>query len=571
MLTELRVRDLAVISDSTLTLEPGLNVLTGETGAGKSILIDALSLLLGERSSTDVVRPGAPRAVVEAAFELGRATHVRASADEAGVEIDEGVLIVRRDINAEGRNRAWANGSPTTVGVLSKLGRSLVDLHGQHEAQSLLRPAAQRDILDAFGGAGEERRHVKEIHRELSELKGKEADLIARRDEVMKRADYLRHVAKEIEDADPKPGEDETLTTEAKRLGNVEELTRLSDHVAELLDGEAESSAESVLGAVRKALDQLERIDESVARWNELVEAALADIGELAREVREYSASIERDPGRLAEVEQRRDRIYRLLQKYGSTIDAVLQTGDEARRELDLLDTADLDLEYIADRRADAERRLVEAAAALTETRKAAAQRLTHEVEQLMPALGMTDATFTAEFRALDDVGPNGREQVTFVVQLNKGLDPRPIAQVASGGELSRIMLALKVVLATHDVVQTLVFDEVDQGVGGATGSKIADALSQVAESRQVLVITHLPQIAARASHHVRVTKWEEGGVATATVEVLAGEERIREIAKMLGDADDPGLLQHARELLGEQGAESSRARSREQGAGSRR
>ncbi len=554
MLTELRVRDLAVISDSTLTLEPGLNVLTGETGAGKSILIDALSLLLGERASTDVVRPGAPRAVVEAAFELGRATHVRASADEAGVEIDEGVLIVRRDINAEGRNRAWANGSPTTVGVLSKLGRSLVDLHGQHEAQSLLRPAVQRDILDAFGGAGEERRHVKEIHRELSELKGKEADLIARRDEVMKRADYLRHVAKEIEDADPKPGEDETLTTEAKRLGNVEELTRLSDYVAELLDGEAESSAESVLGAVRKALDQLERIDESVARWNEIVEAALADIGELAREVREYSASIDRDPGRLAEVEQRRDRIYRLLQKYGSTIDAVLQTGDEARRELDLLDTADLDLEYIADRRADAERRLVEAAAALTETRKAAAQRLTHEVEQLMPALGMTDATFTAEFRALDDVGPNGREQVTFVVQLNKGLDPRPIAQVASGGELSRIMLALKVVLATHDVVQTLVFDEVDQGVGGATGSKIADALSQVAETRQVLVITHLPQIAARASHHVLVTKGEHDGVATATVEVLAGEERIREIAKMLGDAEDPGLLQHARELLGQGG-----------------
>ncbi|MCZ6857595.1 MAG: DNA repair protein RecN, partial [Gemmatimonadetes bacterium] len=536
MLTELRVRDLAVISDSTLTLEPGLNVLTGETGAGKSILIDALSLLLGERASTDVVRPGAPRAVVEAAFELGRATHVRASADEAGVEIDEGVLIVRRDINAEGRNRAWANGSPTTVGVLSKLGRSLVDLHGQHEAQSLLRPAAQRDILDAFGGAGEERRLVKEIHRELSELKGKEADLIARRDEVMKRADYLRHVAKEIEDADPNPGEDETLTTEAKRLGNVEELTRLSDYVAELLDGEAESSAESVLGAVRKALDQLERIDESVARWRELVEAALADIGELAREVREYSVSIERDPGRLAEVEQRRDRIYRLLQKYGSTIDAVLQTGDEARRELDLLDTADLDLEYIADRRADAERRLVEAAAALTETRKSAAQRLTHEVEQLMPALGMTDATFTAEFRALDDVGPNGREQVTFVVQLNKGLDPRPIAQVASGGELSRIMLALKVVLATHDVVQTLVFDEVDQGVGGATGSKIADALSQVAESRQVLVITHLPQIAARASHHLLVTKREEGGVATASVEVLTGDDRIREIAKMLGD-----------------------------------
>ncbi len=232
-----------------------------------------------------------------------------------------------------------------------------------------------------------------------------------------------------------------------------------------------------------------------------------------------------------------------------------MQTGDDARREMDLLDNADLDLEHIADRRADAERRLCEASAALTETRQAAARRLTVEVEQLMPALGMPDATFTAEFRTLDKVGPSGREAVTFVVQLNKGLDPRPVAQVASGGELSRIMLALKVVLAGHDVVQTLVFDEVDQGVGSATGSKIADALDQVAESRQVLVITHLPQIAARASHHVRVTKGEEGGMATATIEVLAGEDRVREIARMLGDVEDPGLLQHARELLGQGGA----------------
>lgn len=552
MLTELRVRDLAVISDSTLPLRPGLNVLTGETGAGKSILIDALALLLGERATTDIIRSGAAKAMVEAAFDLGRAGHTRASADEAGVEIDEGMLIVRRDINAEGRNRAWANGSPTTVAVLSKLGRSLVDLHGQHEAQSLLRPAAQRDILDAFGGAGDERRRVREIFRDVKELQERETELVARRNDVMKRADYLRHVVKEIEDTDPKPGEDDELTTEAKRLANVEELTGFSEQVAEMLDGEGEASAESILASVRKVMDQLARIDESVARWNDLIEAALADVAELAREARGYAASIERDPGRLAEVERRRDQIYRLLQKYGETVEAVLATGAEARRELDLLDTADMDLEEIAERRAEAERGLAAAAAALTAKRREAAGRLSRTVEGLLPALGMPDATFTPEFRPLDTISPNGAENVSFVVQLNKGLDARPVAQIASGGELSRIMLALKVILASHDVVQTLVFDEVDQGVGGPTGAKIAEALARVAESRQVLVITHLPQIAARANHHVRITKGERRGVATAEVEVLTGDARVQEIARMLGDAGDPALLQHASELLGQ-------------------
>ena len=551
MLTELRVRDLAIISDSTLALQHGLNVLTGETGAGKSILVDALSLLLGERASADIVRPGAARALVEAAFDLGRAANVHASADQLGVDIEEGMLIVRRDINAEGRNRAWANGSPTTVGVLSTLGRSLVDLHGQPEAQSLLRPAAQRDILDAFGGTGDERQRVKEAHRTWAELKRRETELVERRNDVMKRADYLRHVVKEIEDIAPKPGEEEALATEAKRLANVEDLTHLSQQVVELLDGETESTAAKVMAAVRRTVDQLARIDESVARWKELLEAAVWDIEELVREVQDYSVSIERDPGRLTEVERRRDQIYRLLQKYGATVEAVLTTHDEARRELDVLDTADLDLEQIAERRTTAQRQLETAAAALTAARKDAAERLALAVEEGLPALGMPDATFNAELRTLDEVSPNGCEEVTFVVQLNKGLEPRPVAQVASGGELSRIMLALKVVLAAHDVVQTLVFDEVDQGVGGGTGSKIADALARVAKSRQVLVITHLPQIAALADHHLLVTKTARQRKAAAQVSELSEGERVRDTARMLGG--DPGReesIEHARALL---------------------
>ena len=551
MLTELRVRDLVVISDATLPLEPGLNVLTGETGAGKSVLLDALSLLLGERASGDLVRPGASKAVVEAAFDLRRSERVEFAADEAGVDIQDAMLVVRRDINAEGRNRAWANGSPTTVGVLSSLGRSLVDLHGQHEAQSLLLVSTQRDILDAFGGASEQRRRVKETYRTLAHLQEEEAGLNQRRDDVLRRADYLRHVVKEIEDTDPKPGEDEALAQEAQRLANVEDLTRLSEQLAEMLDGDSDTTAAGVLAMARKTLDQLTQIDASVAGWKELLESAVASVADLAREARDYASSIETDPGRLAEVEYRRDRIYRLLQKYGSTIEAVLQTGDDARRELDLLDTAQLDLDRIAERRAEAEEQLKREATALTAKREKAAKRLSAAVSELLPSLGMPAAEFRPEFESLETIRSHGREEVTFMVQLNKGIDARPVAQVASGGELSRIMLALRVVLAGHDVIPTLVFDEVDQGIGGATGTQVADALARVARQRQVLVITHLPQIAARAQHHIRITKQEDGSMATADVEVLAGEKRIAEIARMLGDPNDPVLRQHAQELLG--------------------
>ena len=550
MLTELRVRNLVVISDATIPLEPGLNVLTGETGAGKSILLDALSLLLGERASGDLVRPGADKAVVEAAFDLRGSERVEFAADEAGVDIQDAMLVVRRDINAEGRNRAWANGSPTTVGVLSSLGRSLVDLHGQHEAQSLLLASTQRDILDAFGGASEERRRVKETYRTLAHLQEQEADLNQRRDEVLRRADYLRHVVKEIEDTDPKSGEDEALAQEAQRLANVEDLTRLSEQLAEMLDGDSDTAAAGVLTIARKTLDQLTQIDASVAGWEELLESAVASVADLAREARDYASSIETDPGRLAEVEYRRDRIYRLLQKYGSTIEAVLQTGADAHRELDLLDTAQLDLDRIAERRAESEQQLKREAANLTAKREEAARQLSAVVSEMLPSLGMPTAEFRPEFESLETIRSHGREEVTFMVQLNKGIDARPVAQVASGGELSRIMLALRVVLAGHDVIPTLVFDEVDQGIGGATGAQVGDALARVARQRQVLVITHLPQIAARAQHHILITKQEDGSMATAGVEVLAGEQRIAEIARMLGDQNDPVLRQHARELL---------------------
>jgi DNA repair protein RecN (Recombination protein N) len=550
VLTELRVRDLAVIADVTLPLTTGLNVLTGETGAGKSMLVDALSLLLGERASTDLVRPGARRAVVEAAFDVEDVDGVNQAADELGIDLEEGRLVVRREINAEGRNRAWANGSPTTVSALATLGQLLVDLHGQHEAQSLLKPWAQRDMVDAFGDARRERERARTAYERAAQLRADEAALLERRDDVTRRADYLRHVTDEISKAKPKPGEDEALAGEAKRLANVEDVTRHAEQLIELLESAEGRAALDVLGQAGKTLTQLERIDDSVGAWRELLESASATVEELALAVREYAADIDADPERLAEVERRRDLLYRLAHKYGPTMDDVLRTGEEAQSELELLDTAELDLGRLQELREAAEAELTAATAALTAKRTKAAKKLAQAVQRRLPGLGMPEGKFVVEVAPAPKTTSAGADAVTFVVQLNPGLDARPLVQVASGGELSRLMLALKVVLAGHDAIPTLVFDEVDQGIGGEVALKVGDALAQVGEARQVLVITHLPQIAARAAHHLTVAKRPKGGIATADVSVLRDGDRVREVARMLGDDDDPVVVRHAEELV---------------------
>ncbi|MBI4502449.1 MAG: DNA repair protein RecN [Gemmatimonadetes bacterium] len=552
MLTELRVRDLAVIADVRIPLKPGLNVLTGETGAGKSMLVDALALLLGERASADLVRPGAERAVVEAVFEPHRDPDLAGAADELGIDLGEEGLVVRREISAEGRSRAWANGSPTTVSALSRLGAFLVDLHGQHEAQSLLRPAAQRDMLDAFGDALEERQQVRQAFETTAQLKDAEETLRRRCQEIRKRADYLQHVAREIADAAPQTGEEEALESESRRLSHVEELTRLAERLSELLDAE-EHGVLAGLAGVAKTLGQLERIDPDTTKWNELLDAANAVLDELTRAVQEYASGIEVDPSRLAEVERRRDLLFRLAQKYGPSMADILRTGEEARQELETLETADGDLASLAARRVEAEGALTAAAAALTAKRVVAAGRLAKAVERLLPGLGLPGAKFLVDLKPLDSATASGSDQVAFLVQLNVGLEARPLAQVASGGELSRLMLALKVVLASHDAIPTLVFDEIDQGVGAEVGARVAEALGKVGQSRQVLVISHLAHIAARAGHHIKVVKRPKKGVATAEVEVLSKNERIEEIARLLGDPADPGLRRHAEELLSRQ------------------
>ena len=566
MLTELRVRDLAVIADVTLPLGHGLNVLTGETGAGKSMLVDALALLLGERASTDVVRPGAKKTIIEGAFELSAPALSRfvPPLTALGVEVEHGTLVLKREIAGEGRSRAWVNGSPTTVGVLAQIGALLVDLHGQHETQSLVRSETQRDLLDAYAGAEVERVAVRDAHGRLKALEEREADLGARQDAVRRKADYLRHVVDEISRATPKVGEDETLEAESRRLTHADELGRLARELEQTVGA-------SGLARATKLLAALERLDPATGPWHELLDAAFANIDELSGAAREYAAGIDAEPTRLEEIERRRDALFKLLQKYGPAIPDVLAARDAAARELDLLDSADLDLRDLAAQRAAAVEEFARACAALSARRGEGVARLAGAVDGLLSPLGMPGGRFAAALSPHATPRADGAEAVSFLVRLNEGMDARPLARVASGGELSRVMLALKVVLAGHDAVPTLVFDEVDQGIGGEVAGRVGAALAEVASGggdtgRQVLVITHLPQIAAQADRHLVVAKGAKGGVATSDVGVVVGEDRTREVARMLGDQDSATARRHAEDLLktaGSSGASRSGTPSR--------
>jgi DNA repair protein RecN (Recombination protein N) len=550
VITELRVRDLVTIADVTLQLGPGLNVLTGETGAGKSMVVDAVALLLGARADSGLVRPGAARAIVEGAFDLEE-SGVRRRLEAAGLDAEDGRLVIRREVTADGRSRAWVNGSPTTIGVLTRFGSLLVDLHSQHETQSLLHPESQRQILDAFAGAEGERAALEEAHATVVALREEESALGARRDEVRRRADYLRHVQQEIDLARLRAGEDEELDTEARRLSHAGTLGEQARRLAAILDGD-EGGALPALGQADRLLGGLERIDPTLAAWREFLDGAFAQLSELSRLAGEYADGLQDDPARLAEVERRRDQLYRLKQKYGATIEAVIAARTAAAGELDLLDTADLDLRQLAARRVAAEAACQAAADALSGRRREAGTRLSRAVTRQLPGLGLPGGRLEVDLSPLGRIEASGQESVTFTVRLNAGLDPRPLARAASGGELSRLMLALKVVLARHDAVPTLVFDEVDQGIGGEVGAQVGGALAEVSARRQVLVITHLPQIAARAERHLVVSKEARRGIATSDVMQIHGEDRITEIARMLGDADADTARRHAETLLGQ-------------------
>ena len=551
MLVELHIRDYAVVEELTLSLGSGLNVLSGETGAGKSIIVGALSLLLGERATADVVRSGAARASVEAVFDVSRAAgSLAARLDELGYAAEDGLLILRREVAAEGRNRAWVNGAPATAGVVGELGAALVDLHGQHEHQTLLRPDAQRAILDAYAGAAALADDVLRRHAELRRL---DAELDAReerRRELESRADFLRFQLREIEAARLHPGEDAALETEARRRAHSEELLSGAAGVHEALYA-ADASVSARLDECRAALRRLVRFDPSIEESAALLDEALHLVEEAGARLGDYASAVEHDPTRLEQVRHRLDLIFRLKRKYGPELADVLATAQRVRGELAELDGADHDLGALRARSEEAGRELARAAAELSEARRAAAARLNEAVSAALPELGMTGGRFVVAFRPLDAVGPGGAEAVDFLITVNPGFEPRPLGRVASGGELSRVMLALTSVLAGADAVPTLVFDEVDAGVGGAVAVALARKLADVARDHQVFVVTHLPQLASRAHAHFVVEKHERGGTVRAGVRRLEGEARVEEIARMLGgDPHSATSREHARELL---------------------
>jgi len=550
MLTELRIRNFAIIESVTLPLAEGFNVLSGETGAGKSIIVGALGLLLGERASADLIRSGADKATVEGVFDVANANGIVKLADERGIDVEDDTLVLKREIAAGGRGRAWINGAPVTATVLAEIGRQLVNLHGQHDAQTLLDGDSQRRILDAFGGAESQASEVRRIYGELSRVRREIAALSSRRAEAEKRADYLKHVAKEIEDARLSTGEDSKLEDEARVLENADELRTLASTLNDLLSGE-ESSVLTRLGAAQRPLTSIERIDPSAARMQELFDAGFYALQELARSVEDYAGSVDLDPARLEEVRQRRDRLFGLLKKYGPTLDNVIETGRSARAELDLIDTAQFDLAKLTAQEADSRRWLSTEAEKLSDMRISAGKKLAESVDALLPQLGMPDGKFTVALIARDEATAEGAEDVEFRVALNIGHEDRPLARVASGGELSRVMLALKTILARVDQVPTLIFDEVDSGIGGRVGLQVGDTLRRVAKEHQVFAISHLPQIAARAHHHIVVAKGAKGGVTTADISVLEGPSRVNEIARMLGgDPESKVSRAHAKELL---------------------
>jgi len=550
MLVELRIRNVAVIDTVVLPLAAGLNVLTGETGAGKSLIVGALGMLLGERAATDRVRSGADKATVEGVFEPGAMPALRAMLDERGIDADDETLVLKREIGSNGRSRAWINGSPVTAAVLADVGARLVSVLGQHDSRQLVDAEHQRDVLDAFTGALEARARVAEAYAQLGALRTRERELEVRRQEAAKRADYLRFVAHEIDEANPVVGEDDTLDGEIRRLSHADELQTLAAQAATAISGD-ERAALTRLATVRRSLVSLERIDPDTGRWQVGFDAAVYALDELVRELETYAESVEADPSRLRTLERRRDQLLSLMRKHGPTLQEVIDTGAEARAELDLVDGGTLDLAAIGDARAAAEGALAEAAAELTRRRQSGAQQLARAVTELLPELGMPEGNLQVLLTPVDHVGAFGAEQVTFVAALNAGSEARPLGRLASGGELARVMLALSTVLARLQQVPTLVFDEVDAGIGGAVAWQVGALMRRVAKHHQVLAISHLAQIAARAHHHVVVRKSAIGTVTTADTTVVREEPRVIEIARMLGgDADREVSRAHARELL---------------------
>jgi DNA repair protein RecN (Recombination protein N) len=553
MLLEIRARNFAVIDAVTVAFQSGLNVLTGETGAGKSLLLDAILLIRGARAQTDVIRTDTETATVEATFEVAPRSPAAAVLDEAGLAPEQGQVVVRRELARSGRHRAFVNDSPVTVGLLERLGDHLVEIHGQHEHQRLLEPARQLDLLDRFAETDELRDHVGDLfakHRTAAaEL---ERARTAERDRAQ-REDLLRLQVAELDAARLRAGEEDELRGERRRLQHAERLSAGLAEAAGLLNDD-DGSAMSRLHRAARLLRDLGRLDPAFAAPADSVDGAGALVEDALGAIRALRDSIVSTPGRLEGIDERLDVLTRLKRKYGDTEAAMFAFRAEAASELDRLGRHEEILAAQERGLDELEAELSGAAHALAKRRADAAERFAGAAARELRQLGMERARFEIAVARvpLAEIGPRGLDRVEFRLSTNPGEDVRPLARIASGGELSRTMLALKAVLARAERVPTMVFDEVDSGIGGRVAAVVAQKLAAAAEGRQVLCVTHLAPIAARAAHHVRVGKSVRGGRTRVNAEPVTGEARVEEIARMVaGDRVTETARGHARELLG--------------------
>jgi DNA repair protein RecN (Recombination protein N) len=569
VLEEMRIRSLGVIDDAVVELSPGFTAVTGETGAGKTMVVTSLGLLLGGRADAALVRIGAGKAVVEGRITVPEGASAAVRAEEAGAELDEGALLISRTVSAEGRSRAHLGGRSVPVGVLADLADELVAVHGQTDQQGLLKAGRQRQALDRYAGDAVAVPLVKytEAYRRLRTVSAELEEITVRARERAQEADMLRYGLDEIAAVEPRPGEDTELAEEAERLGHAEALASAASAAHTALAGNPEDpesiDATTLAAGAHRALEAVRSHDPALASLTDRIGEIGILLGDVAGDLAGYADDLDADPLRLAAVEERRAALTGLTRKYGENVDAVLRWAERSAARLTELDGDDERTGELTAERDALRAELGGLAQALTDARTEAAERFAAAVTAELASLAMPHARVSFEIRQTEDpegvevggravaYGPSGADEIELLLAPHPGAPPRPIAKGASGGELSRVMLAVEVVFAGTDPVPTYLFDEVDAGVGGKAAVEIGRRLARLAKSAQVVVVTHLPQVAAFADRQLLVEKTNDGSVTRSGVKVLEGEERVRELSRMLaGQEDSETARAHAEELL---------------------
>jgi DNA repair protein RecN (Recombination protein N) len=557
MLTTLRIKNLALVADLMLELQPGYNAITGETGAGKSVIMGALNLALGQRADRTLIRAGAENCSVEAVFDVKQLRDpLKNFLDENGLEpCEDYQLVIKRTFTVTGTNKQFVNGSPTTLAVLGTLGEWLVDMHGPHEHQSLLQPAKQLAILDAFGGLEKQRDSFAAIARERVGLEAEKAALIVDEKTYAQQLDLLRFQVHEITGAKLQAGEDEQIETEYKRSSNAARLLELSQTALGILS-DNDSSVLTQAGAVGRALHDLHRVDASAQNLVQQHEQAVSSLRDLQAELSHYAGSVELDPERLNELESRLNILQTLKRKYGPSLAEVLAFGDEARRKLQSLEQRDAELARLNAELQKLQSQMLRAGQQLSGERKKVIPKFSKAVVKELAALGFGQSHFDVALTSATEVSEGkshvaltGLDIVDFQFAPNPGEPARPLRAIASSGEMARVMLALKTVLAVQDDVPVLVFDEVDANVGGETANVVGEKMKQIARNHQVLCITHLAPVAAHADAHYVVAKQMKEGRTVSEINLLGKSERVDELARMLGGSG-PAARKHAEALL---------------------